>query len=141
MIKKNVFQTNFLDTWKIRQNLASLKLARSLSKKLLVTLKQKPPIIKEKARHLWLNGLSMFKKRSIHLSWFLILKVFTLQSQSVCSKMICNFQNKISNYNMSLIHQSRKALLISEKIPWLKKIAVKILMSQWHVLVEQKCVS
>ena len=48
---------------------------------------------------------------------------------------------KISNYDMSLINQSRKTLLFNEKIPWVKKMVVKILMSQWDVLMERRCVS
>ena len=48
---------------------------------------------------------------------------------------------EISDYDMSLINQSRKTLLFNEKIPWVKKMVVKILMSQWDVLMERRCVS
>ena len=41
---------------------------------------------------------------------------------------------EISNYDMSLINQSRKTLFN-------EKMVVKILMSQWDVLVERRCVN
>ena len=41
---------------------------------------------------------------------------------------------KISNYGMSLINQSQKTLFN-------EKMVVKILMSQWDVLVERRCVN
>ena len=48
---------------------------------------------------------------------------------------------EISDYDMSLINQSRKTLLFNERIPWVKKVVVKILMSQWDVLMERRCVN
>ena len=47
---------------------------------------------------------------------------------------------RISDCEISLISLSRKTLF-NEKIPWVKKMAVKILISQWDVLMEGKCVS
>ena len=41
-----------------------------------------------------IDGLLISKKRNVHLSWFLILKVFTLQSQNVYLLMLYDLQNK-----------------------------------------------
>ena len=48
---------------------------------------------------------------------------------------------EISDYDMSLINQAQKTLLFDKRYTELKKMLVKILMSQWNVLIEQKCVS
>ena len=48
---------------------------------------------------------------------------------------------EVSHYDMSLKNQSRKTLLFDEKIHGLKKMVLKILMSQWDVLMQWKCVN
>ena len=45
----------------------------------------------------------------------------------------------ISDYDLSLINQARKTLLFHENTPWVRKKAMRILMSLWVVLMGQKC--
>ena len=48
---------------------------------------------------------------------------------------------EISDYDLSLINQSRNTLFLMKRYHGLKKMAVNILMSQWDVLMERIRVS
>ena len=103
------------------------------------------------------TSANQWKDTSSVIEWFVNIKekerssfmVFDIES-FYPSITECLFTNaiqfakqitEISDCDMSLINQSRKTLLFNEKIPWVKKMVVKILMSQWDVLMERRCVS
>ena len=103
------------------------------------------------------TSVNQWKDTSSVIEWFVNIKekerssfmVFDIES-FYPSITECLFTNairfakqitEISDYDMSLINQSRKTLLFNERIPWVKKVVVKILMSQWDVLMERRCVN
>ena len=96
------------------------------------------------------TSANQWKDTSSVIEWFVNIKekerssfmVFDIESfyPSITEHLFTNAIRfakqitKISNYGMSLINQSQKTLFN-------EKMVVKILMSQWDVLVERRCVN
>ena len=103
------------------------------------------------------TSANQWKNMSLLIEWFVNIKekerssfiVFDTESfySSITERLFTNAIQfakqitEISDYDLPLINQSRKTFLFNEKFPWVKNMAVKILMSQWDVLMERKCVS
>ena len=103
------------------------------------------------------TSVNQWKNTSSVIEWFANIKekecssfiIFDIESfyRSITKCLFTNaikFAKQITeipDHDMPLINQSRKTLLFNEKIPNLKKMIMKILMSRWDVLTEQKCVN
>ena len=103
------------------------------------------------------TSANQWKDTSSVIEWFVNIKererssfmVFDIESfyLSITERLFNNATQfakqitEISDYDMSLINQSRKTLLFNERIPWVKKDGSEDFMSQWDVLMERKCVS